>query len=166
MSKVQAKDIDLLNNLTDAGIAKELDSRLRDLEKNIAVAREFIKLADESYSEIRHKWNLLQEEAHGRPDASAIEKTAIPITKRPSRSARKEPAQRGEETGTISEELEIKDFEEFTKSSPSSRHRNKSGKPLKLPTDSEEALNSPDQLKNPKQSRNQERKTAKASRKN
>lgn len=52
-----------MDNLSSSEIADELDSRLRDLEKNISVAREFIKLADESYSELRHKWNLLQEEA-------------------------------------------------------------------------------------------------------
>ncbi len=56
MSKVQGKETTLLNNLSGTEIANELDSRLRDLEKNIAVAREFIKLADESYSELRHKW--------------------------------------------------------------------------------------------------------------
>src|SRR2546426_83364 len=64
MSKVQAKEATLLSNLSGSEIANELDSRLRDLEKNIAVAREFIKLADESYSELRHKWNLLHEEVH------------------------------------------------------------------------------------------------------
>jgi hypothetical protein len=62
MSKVQEKESTLLTNLSGTEIANELDSRLRDLEKNIAVAREFIKLADESYSEFRHKWNLLHEE--------------------------------------------------------------------------------------------------------
>lgn len=56
----------MLNNLSGSEIANELDSRLRDLEKNIAVAREFIKLADESYSELRHKWNLLHEEVRSK----------------------------------------------------------------------------------------------------
>ena len=69
MSKVQEKEATLLNNLSSSEIANDLDSRLRDLEKNIAVAREFIKLADESYSELRHKWNLLHEEV--RKDSSA-----------------------------------------------------------------------------------------------
>ena len=114
MSKVQGKDADLLNNLTDTGIANELDSRLRDLEKNIAVAREFIKLADESYSELRHKWNLLQEEARGRVEASASERTANPTPKRSGRSPKKEPAQIEETMEPRKEELEIKDFKEFT----------------------------------------------------
>jgi predicted nuclease with TOPRIM domain len=69
MSKVQEKEATLLNNLSSSEIANDLDSRLRDLEKNIAVAREFIKLADESYSELRHQWNLLHEEV--RKDSSA-----------------------------------------------------------------------------------------------
>jgi predicted nuclease with TOPRIM domain len=69
MSKVLEKEATLLNNLSSSEVANDLDSRLRDLEKNIAVAREFIKLADESYSELRHKWNLLHEEV--RKDSSA-----------------------------------------------------------------------------------------------
>ena len=67
------KDAALLNNLFGSEIANELDSRLRDLEKNIAVAREFIKLADESYSELRHKWNLLHEEVSNRPQTHATD---------------------------------------------------------------------------------------------
>jgi len=67
LSRIQEKESGLLNNLSSSEIANELDSRLRDLEKNLSVAREFIKLADESYSELRHKWNLLQEEARNKP---------------------------------------------------------------------------------------------------
>ncbi|HVH15335.1 MAG TPA: hypothetical protein VNA15_06420 [Candidatus Angelobacter sp.] len=77
MSKVQEKDANLLNNLSGSEIANELDSRLRDLEKNIAVAREFIKLADESYSELRHKWNLLHEEVRSKPQTQQTERTTI-----------------------------------------------------------------------------------------
>jgi hypothetical protein len=73
MSKVQGKDANLLSNLSGSEIANELDTRLRDLEKNIAVAREFIKLADESYSELRHKWNLLHEEVRTKPQSSTKE---------------------------------------------------------------------------------------------
>jgi predicted nuclease with TOPRIM domain len=77
MSKVQEKDTILLNNLSGSEIANELDSRLRDLEKNIAVAREFIKLADESYSELRHKWNLLHEEVRNKPETHPTERATI-----------------------------------------------------------------------------------------
>lgn len=76
MSKVQEKDENLLNNLSGSEIANELDSRLRDLEKNIAVAREFIKLADESYSELRHKWNLLHEEVRSKSQTRQTERTS------------------------------------------------------------------------------------------
>jgi len=48
---------------------------LRDLEKNIAVAREFIKLADESYSELRHKWNLLHE--RNKPQTHTTERATV-----------------------------------------------------------------------------------------
>src|SRR5205807_1998232 len=41
MSKVQEKESTLLNNLSGTEIANELDSRLRDLEKNIPVPRKF-----------------------------------------------------------------------------------------------------------------------------
>jgi hypothetical protein len=77
MSKVQEKDATLLNNLSGTQIADELDSRLRDLEKNIAVAREFIKLADESYSELRHKWNLLHEEVRSKPQTNTTERAVV-----------------------------------------------------------------------------------------
>src|SRR5712691_10398664 len=77
MSKVQEKDATLLNNLSGTEIANELDSRLRDLEKNIAVAREFIKLADESYSELRHKWNLLHEEVLNKPQEKTTERATV-----------------------------------------------------------------------------------------
>ncbi|HZY46701.1 MAG TPA: hypothetical protein VFE96_02785 [Candidatus Bathyarchaeia archaeon] len=90
MSKVRGRENDLLNNLTDAGVANELDSRLRDLEKNIAVAREFIKLADESYSELRHKWNLLQQEARTRTETQTPEQTKNPEKKSKTRSRTKE----------------------------------------------------------------------------
>jgi predicted nuclease with TOPRIM domain len=93
MSKVQGKDATLLNNLSGSEIANELDSRLRDLEKNIAVAREFIKLADESYSELRHKWNLLHEEVSNKSQTHATgeaiatdEKTARPRNKKQSKT--------------------------------------------------------------------------------
>ena len=165
MSKVQGKDANLLNNLTGTGIANELDSRLRDLEKNIAVAREFIKLADESYSELRHKWNLLQEEARGIDEASATEKIATPTTKRAVRSPKKESAILTKKAEPSTEEIGIKDFEEFTKSSPQSRNRNKSEKSSKVPKDSHEALSSPSEL-NTKQSRIHQGKTGKAARKN
>jgi len=58
MSKVQEKESTLLNTLSSKEVANELDSHLRDLEKNIAVAREFIKLAEGGYSGLGTKWNL------------------------------------------------------------------------------------------------------------
>ena len=72
---MQEKDATLLNNLSSSEVANDLDSRLRDLEKNIAVAREFIKLADESYSELRRKWNLLHEEVRKDSSANIAEQT-------------------------------------------------------------------------------------------
>jgi hypothetical protein len=90
MSKVQEKENTLLNNLSGTEIANELDSRLRDLEKNIAVAREFIKLADESYSELRHKWNLLHEEVLNKPQEKTTERATVTEEKSETKHRNKE----------------------------------------------------------------------------
>ena len=92
MSKVQEKESTLLNNLSSTEIANELDSRLRDLEKNIAVAREFIKLADESYSELRHKWNLLHEEVGNKSETSRTGPAIVADEKRETRPRNKKPS--------------------------------------------------------------------------
>src|SRR3989441_2723581 len=89
MSKVQEKDATLLSNLSGSEIANEMDSRLRDLEKNIAVAREFIKLADESYSELRHKWNLLHEEVRNKPETNTTGRAIVADEKRETRPRNK-----------------------------------------------------------------------------
>src|SRR5947208_13984775 len=89
MSKVQKKESTLINNLSGTEIANELDARLRDLEKNIAVAREFIKLADESYSELRHKWNLLHEEVRNKSETSRTGPAIVADEKRETRPRNK-----------------------------------------------------------------------------
>jgi hypothetical protein len=104
MSKVQGKDATLLNNLSGTEIANELDSRLRDLEKNIAVAREFIKLADESYSELRHKWNLLHEEVSNKPQTHASEPATVTVEKKVTRPRNKEHSKtRSKEVAQLNE---------------------------------------------------------------
>src|SRR6266568_9309139 len=100
MSKVQEKESTLLNNLSGTEIANELDSRLRDLEKNIAVAREFIKLADESYSELRHKWNLLTEEVRNRPQTHETEHVAAQDGKAEIRPLKKDRSKTRDKTVT------------------------------------------------------------------
>ncbi len=59
MSKVHNKENSLFNDIATTTIAGQLESRLRELERNIAVAHEFIKLADESYNQVKHEWELL-----------------------------------------------------------------------------------------------------------
>jgi cell wall-associated NlpC family hydrolase len=115
MSKVQGKDANLLSNLSGSEIANELDTRLRDLEKNIAVAREFIKLADESYSELRHKWNLLHEEVRSKSQsgtkelAGAENKTdAQPRTKAHAKTKVKEANTVDEQFGPSSADISSK----------------------------------------------------------
>src|SRR5216683_3168695 len=62
MSKVQGRDANLFSDLASTTIAGQLESRLKELERNIAVARQFIKLADECYSQVKHEWELLQQD--------------------------------------------------------------------------------------------------------
>ena len=100
MSKVQEKESTLLNNLSGTEIANELDSRLRDLEKNIAVAREFIKLADESYSELRHKWNLLHEEVLNKPETNSTGRAIVTDENRETRPRNKKQSKPRETEGT------------------------------------------------------------------
>ena len=104
MSKVQDKESTLLNNLSDREIANELDSRLRDLEKNIAVAREFIKLADESYSELRHRWNLLSEEVRNKPQTHETDHPTLPDGKAEIRPRKKDHSKTRDKTVTEPDE--------------------------------------------------------------
>ncbi len=60
MSKVHSKENSLFNDIASSSIAGQLESKLRELERNLAVAHEFIKLADESYNQVKHEWVLLQ----------------------------------------------------------------------------------------------------------
>jgi|SRR5436853_650284 len=109
MSKVQEKESTLLNNLSGTEIANELDSRLRDLEKNIAVAREFIKLADESYSELRHKWNLLHEEVRDKPQTHITEQAPVPREKAEPRPRNREYSKTRYKTVTELDEAKTPD---------------------------------------------------------
>src|SRR5438309_5268185 len=92
MSKVKEKESPLLKTLPNKKEPNKQDSRLRDLEKNIAVAREFIKLADESYSELRHKWNLLHEEVRNKSDTSRTGPAIVADEKRETRPRNKKPS--------------------------------------------------------------------------
>jgi|SRR5437667_12455602 len=61
MSKLQASDSSL-TDIANATLANQLESRLKELERNIAVARQFIGMADECYSKVKHEWELLQQD--------------------------------------------------------------------------------------------------------
>jgi predicted nuclease with TOPRIM domain len=126
MSKVQEKDATLLNNLSGAEIANELDSRLRDLEKNIAVAREFIKLADESYSELRHKWNLLSEDVRNKPQARITQEAPIQHEKAESRTRNKEHSKTRQKVVTVSDEPKTPNSADTSVKLEGHVHRNKS----------------------------------------
>lgn len=78
MSRVEGKSPSQFSDLANLTIANELESRLKELERNIAVARQFIKLADESYARIRHEWDLLQQDI--RPRKTATETTLDTLT--------------------------------------------------------------------------------------
>jgi hypothetical protein len=61
MSKLQASESSLVD-IANTTLANELESRLKELERNIAVARQFIGMADECYSKVKHEWELLQQD--------------------------------------------------------------------------------------------------------
>ncbi len=112
MSKVQERETGILNSLTHTGIAEELESRLRDLERNIAVAREFIKLADESYSELRHKWNILQQERKDKANTDLEDFTTPERKKTDEKHRSKEHEKAKDRTQSKTEETEAEDSEE------------------------------------------------------
>ena len=147
MSRVQGKNADILNNLTETGIANELDSHLRDLEKNIAVAREFIKLADESYTELRHKWNLIQEEARNKTETGISEKaTSATRKKRSQTDSLAEP----EDSAISTPEKLVGTSIGKTPNSEKSKSRNKHEKIRKQSADAQETPHStvqPDSVK-------------------
>src|SRR5438874_10262320 len=61
MSKLQVGDNSLVD-IANMTLANQLESRLKELERNIAVARQFIGMADECYSKVKHEWELLQQD--------------------------------------------------------------------------------------------------------
>lgn len=64
-------------------IADELDTRLHELEKDIAVASQFIKLADRNYSEIKRKWSLLKVDIQGRTQAQKDSEQPLSPARKP-----------------------------------------------------------------------------------
>src|SRR6266849_1132129 len=61
MSKLQVSENSLVD-IANTTLANQLESRLKELERNIAVARQFIGMADECYSKVKHEWELLQQD--------------------------------------------------------------------------------------------------------
>src|SRR5690348_14886930 len=61
MSKLQATENSLVD-IANTTLANQLESRLKELERNIAVARQFIGMADECYEKVKHEWELLQQD--------------------------------------------------------------------------------------------------------
>ena len=79
MSKIHTRDNTLLSDIASTTIAGQLESRLKELERNIAVAHQFIKLADECYSQVRHEWELLQHDTPSTKTTSEFTKqTSLP----------------------------------------------------------------------------------------
>ncbi len=133
-------------------IAGELESRLRDLERNIAVAKQFIKLADDSYSEVRREWNILQQDISERtlgerkPDSDLTRFPSSPEMKTTERARRKESALKKEKTIAQSDEASGKDSQILTKID-AGLNRTKVSEPLRK--DKEEIPHSVD-ASNPK----------------
>lgn len=62
MSKLQGRETSTFSDIANTALADQVESRLKELERNIAVARQFIKLADECSTQVRHEWDLLQQD--------------------------------------------------------------------------------------------------------
>ena len=96
MSKLQVSDSSL-SEIANTTLANQLESRLKELERNIAVARQFIGMADECYSKVKHEWELLQQDigvkntttSQTRHLPSVEERTDESETKGPVRSEKK-----------------------------------------------------------------------------
>ncbi len=67
MSKLQGRETSAFSDIANTTLADQVESRLKELERNIAVARQFIKLADECSSQVRHEWDLLQQDIRTAP---------------------------------------------------------------------------------------------------
>ncbi len=151
MAKVEGRESDALRGIASVSIAGELESRLRDLERNIAVAKQFIKLADDSYSEVRREWNILQQDISERtlgerkPESDLIGFPASPEKKTAERARRKESPKK-EKTTAHSDEALGKDSQILTKIDSGS-NRTKVSVPLRK--DTEEVLHNVD-ASNPK----------------
>ena len=78
MSKLQVSDNSLVD-IANMTLANQLESRLKELERNIAVARQFIGMADECYSKVKHEWELLQQDI-GVKNATAHQTRYLPST--------------------------------------------------------------------------------------
>ncbi len=120
MAKVEGRESDALRGIASVSIAGELESRLRDLERNIAVAKQFIKLADDSYSEVRREWNILQQDLSERtlgerkPESDLIGFPAS-LEKTTERVRRKESGPKKEKTPAHSDDAGGKDSQILTK---------------------------------------------------
>jgi hypothetical protein len=78
MSKTHSKDSSIFSDIASTTIAGQLESRMKELERNIAVAHEFIKLADESYSQVRRDWQLLQQDSTSTRKIETTKQTSFP----------------------------------------------------------------------------------------
>ncbi len=114
--KVEGREAESLRDIASVSLAGELESRLRDLERNIAVAKQFIKLADESYSEVRREWNILQQDLGERTPETNLTKYATYLERKTAeRSRRKGSAAAKEKSGADSDETSGKDSQSLTK---------------------------------------------------
>ncbi len=75
MSKLQGRETSTFSDIANTALADQVESRLKELERNIAVARQFIKLADECSSQVRHEWDLLQQDIRTAPSESNASRT-------------------------------------------------------------------------------------------
>ncbi len=133
MSKLQGRETNALSDIANTTLAEQVESRLKELERNIAVARQFIKLADECSSQVRHEWDLLQQDIRTTPSESSTSHTFAEHPKKHETNPRPEGFPTKEETKRQSGEGEFNETEDISDSitgtdanpKPTKRHGSK-----------------------------------------
>ncbi len=147
MSKLQGRETSTFSDIANTTLAEQVESRLKELERNIAVARQFIKLADECSSQVRHEWDLLQQDIRTTSSESNTSRTFTEHPKKHETTPRLEGFPTREKTKHKSEDEFKNETEDIsdsitgtdanpkpTKRHGSKRHETESADETKSPT--------------------------------
>jgi hypothetical protein len=108
MSKLQTSESSLVD-IANATLANQLESRLKELERNIAVARQFIGMADECYSKVKHEWELLQQDIGVKNTTTNQPRHISSVEERTDESEAREPTRREKNSRSDSQRKKTED---------------------------------------------------------